>query len=230
MSDYRKLNYAEFEQHIEQDFGRRITEIIIHHSWRPTAAQYAGERTIAGILHYHRNVRGWSTIGYNVIIGPNADIFLCRPIRRSGGHTLDHNAQSVGICHIGDFDAEDPWQYAGYEQGIDVVAALCLRFALSEQDVYFHRDFANKSCPGTQFDRAEYREAVQQAMNNPIGEPDVYEWAQAYVDRAKDLGILIGRPDGTFGGREPLTRQEAAVALVRLYDRIILNSHTERPQ
>jgi len=62
-----------------------------------------------------------------------------------------------------------------------------------------------------------------------ISESDVDEWAQAYVDRAIDEGILVGYPDGNFRGRQPVTRQELAVALIRLKDRIQLNAQLSNP-
>ncbi len=55
-------------------------------------------------------------------------------------------------------------------------------------------------------------------------EPDVDKWAQPWVQRAIDEGIMTGYPDGLFRGRQPVTRQELAAALVRLKDCIVLNS------
>jgi len=162
----KQLTPLEFNQYIHQSISRRITEVIVHHTWRPRAVEYRGIDTVAGIRRYHMQVRGWSDNGYHFIVGPPGDIFRCRPLERSGGHCLNHNARSVGICHIGDFDVEEPTAYAGYQVGINAVAALCKRFNLSENDVYFHRDFADKSCPGRKFDRTQYRLAVKKAMNS----------------------------------------------------------------
>ena len=40
-------------------------------------------------------------------------------------------------------------------------AAMCVRFVLTEEDVWFHRDFTNtKSCPGTRLDRHAFRVGV----------------------------------------------------------------------
>lgn len=40
----------------------------------------------------------------------------------------------------------------------------------------------------------------------------------ASIARARDLGLLVGRANGTFGPAEPLSRAAAATVLVRLYD------------
>jgi len=45
-------------------------------------------------------------------------------------------------------------------------------------------------------------------------------WAYDAVDQLQADGLLIGYPDGTFGGKRTLTRYEFAVALARLVDAI----------
>jgi len=147
---------------------RRITEIIVHHTYRPRADDYRGRSTVQGIRHYHMDVRGWSDLGYQFLIGPNSDIWLCRPMERSGGHTLGHNQRSIGLSYIADFDAQDPATYEGLVTGQKVVAVLLEQFGLDVDDIYFHRDFANKSCPGKLMNRLQYRTQVRQLMNGDL--------------------------------------------------------------
>jgi len=45
-------------------------------------------------------------------------------------------------------------------------------------------------------------------------------WSAKYVKAAKDLGLITGNPDGTFNPEGPLTREQAAVITVRLYEKI----------
>jgi len=147
---------------------RRITEIILHHTWRPRAEDYRGIETVRAVRRYHMQQRGWSDNGYHIMIGPSGDIFLCRPMNRSGAHCRGHNARSIGLAYIADFDEQDPATYEGLEMGQRVVALLLKRFGLDAEDVYFHRDFADKSCPGARVDRAQYRETVRRFMDgNP---------------------------------------------------------------
>lgn len=47
-------------------------------------------------------------------------------------------------------------------------------------------------------------------------DPPAAPWAQEAVELLVTKGVFIGYPDGTFRWREPLTRQEAALALYRL--------------
>lgn len=48
--------------------------------------------------------------------------------------------------------------------------------------------------------------------------PDVADWAKPYVERVKDLGLMTGYPDGSFGGAQAVTREELAVIACRLLD------------
>jgi len=171
MPSEREISLTEFEQWIATvPISRRITEVIIHHTWQPTAAQYRGLATVRGVRQYHMEVRGWSDNGYHIMIGPPGDIFLCRPLARAGAHCLGQNEHSVGLSYIANFDEENPAQYPGLEVGQKVVAGLLERFELAPDDVYFHRDYANKTCPGTRLDRGEYRKEVGALMNSSADE------------------------------------------------------------
>ncbi len=151
---------------------RSIRSVIVHHTWRPTAAEYRGLATIRAVRQYHTNVRGWSDNGYHIMIGPPGDIFLCRPLRRAGAHCKGQNAHSVGVSYVANFDVEDPADYPGLETGQRIVAALLQRFGLGPEAVHFHRDYAPKSCPGWNLKLDAYRDAVaallQQATSGGV--------------------------------------------------------------
>ena len=162
----RQVNLAELKQHLaDTPQPRRIDEVILHHTWKPTAAQYAGPSTWKGVRRYHMNERGWSDIGYHIGVGPDDSIWLLRPIERSGAHCLNHNAHSIGVVMIGNFDEEDPWEN-GAQMAAEAVAAICKRYELSSDDVRFHREFANKTCPGNCMPLYSFRAEVDSAMNS----------------------------------------------------------------
>lgn len=182
MPSERLIGPAELEAHLQGlQPARRVEEVIVHHTWAPTAAQYQGLPTIQGVRRYHMNVRGWSDNGYHVMIGPNGDIWLCRPLEREGAHCLGHNARSVGVAYVANFDTEDPRRYGGLVTGQRVVAALLRRFGLGVEQVHFLRQFADKSCPGTKLDLATYRKEVGQVGKTDevrvVLEPDGRELA-----------------------------------------------------
>jgi hypothetical protein len=59
--------------------------------------------------------------------------------------------------------------------------------------------------------------AVSHAQaSGPFADVPTDHWAYQSVDTLQKAGIVIGYPDGTYGGRRPMTRYEFAVAIARL--------------
>ena len=156
----RKVSLTELKAHLKQlKPSRAIARVIIHHFYRPTAAQWKGLPTLQQVRNYHVNEKGWSDIGYHIVIGPDDTIWLARPIEQSGAHCKGQNSHSVGLAYAADFDSEDPASH-GLATGHKAAAAVCARFKISEDDVCFHRDFAPKSCPGNKMSREPFRHEV----------------------------------------------------------------------
>jgi len=173
MATEREVSLAEFRRHLDETrVARIINEVVVHHTWRPTASDYRGIETVRGVRRYHTHVRGWSDNGYHVMIGPDGRIFLCRPMRRSGAHVAGRNAHTIGVSFIANFDHDEPGEYEGLKTGQMVVAALLDRFDLNTKAIRFHREFAPKTCPGTKLSLAAFRDAVadlrgQASMRRP---------------------------------------------------------------
>ncbi len=62
------------------------------------------------------------------------------------------------------------------------------------------------------------------AMQRPVSAAEMFadvpreHWAYSAVNNLQERGIVIGYPDGTFGGKRAMTRYEFAVAIDRLVD------------
>ncbi|MCX7777944.1 MAG: peptidoglycan recognition protein family protein, partial [Armatimonadetes bacterium] len=125
----------------EQPCTRKVNEIILHHTWRPTASQYKGKQTIQAICDYHVREQGWGDIGYHFLIAPDGAIWAGRPVGQSGAHTRGRNAHSIGVCLIGNFDEEELTERQRLSL-IIVLNALLERFKLTAEDINFHRDYA----------------------------------------------------------------------------------------
>ena len=167
MPDEVLLPIGDFGLHLaQQEVQRTINEIVVHHCWKPSASDYRGHPTIAGVRKYHMNVRGWSDNGYHFMFGTNGDLWRCRPIQRAGAHTLGRNAHTVGISYVANFDVDDPTAYPGWEVGIQATAALVARFGLTVNDIRFHNEFASKTCPGTKVNLQDYRDQVQAVLDD----------------------------------------------------------------
>jgi uncharacterized coiled-coil protein SlyX len=55
-----------------------------------------------------------------------------------------------------------------------------------------------------------------QAARGPFADVPADHWAYESVDNLQKAGIVIGYPDGTYGGKRAMTRYEFAVAIARL--------------
>lgn len=62
--------------------------------------------------------------------------------------------------------------------------------------------------------------AFAQATGGPFADVPTDHWAYAAVDKLQKAGVVIGYPDGTYGGKRAMTRYEFAVAIARLLDKI----------
>ncbi len=166
MPTEQQVTFEQFRQHLSDVLvDRHVDEVIVHHTWKPTAADYRGIETVRGVRRYHMQVRGWSDNGYHVMIGPSGEVFLCRPLRRAGAHVRGRNAHSIGVSFIANFDHEEPDEYAGLATGYRVVAALLERFDLPLSAIRFHREFASKTCPGMKLFLTKFRHRVGEAQS-----------------------------------------------------------------
>lgn len=214
----------------KQACARPVREVILHHTWRPTAAQYHGLETVEGIYNYHTRELGWRDIGYHYLVGPDGKVWLGRPLGEVGAHVAGHNVGTVGASMIlnGDAELPSPGQVRATKA---VLRALLDRFKIDPAVNFgprsgFHRDYSSKTCPGTLITKAVVLGWFTRA--DPFGEsptaaapdgPDVAEWAAAAVERVKAAGIMTGRGGDRFDGYEPVTRQELAVVVDRLLAR-----------
>lgn len=144
---------------------RGVREVVLHHTWSPTAAQYRGQETWEAIRRYHMQDRGWSDIGYHYGIGPDGSIWKLRPVTRSGAHVLNRNQHTVGVACVGNFDVEDPLKH-GLGAAAEVVRVMVERFKLKDENIRFHREFSEKTCPGTKVDLTNFRQMVMSGQGS----------------------------------------------------------------
>jgi len=121
---------------------RRIDHIVIHHS-----ASGLGT-TAADIDRWHRE-RGWTGIGYHMVIEGSGKIVRGRQLFDIGAHVRGHNRNSVGICLAGDnTNLAHRWvaaQIVSLKTVLEVFGAL-----FPDATVLGHRDMPDTEteCPG----------------------------------------------------------------------------------
>lgn len=136
---------------------RKLNQIIIHCS-------DSGFGDAAQIDELHKQ-RGWRCIGYHHVItngvihsgtAYNQDddgvVQAGRPVDAIGAHCLGHNADSIGICLIGQhhFTANQ------FKALLSLIASYRGRFGITADHVRGHREYdSGKTCPN--FDAAWIR-------------------------------------------------------------------------
>lgn len=142
-------------------------KIILHHS----ATKDSGTVSWNAIRRYHVNQCAWQDIGYHFgieyITDPgdpkgSYEIMMGRMPDKTGAHTTGLNSVSIGICFVGNFDDARPPD-GQWQQGVKLVSWLCGHYGIPTSEIYGHRDFANKTCPGKMFDLDVFRADVEGA-------------------------------------------------------------------
>jgi hypothetical protein len=151
-----------------------VEQVILHHTagsnklrrWDGTCVRSEIISTIRGIQKYHQDAKGWSDIGYNVVIDPCGGVWEARQggLDRAviGAHAAGANANSTGISVLGNFNDLDPnadilaafdrvvgWK-AGIH-GIDTTGSVTRTIkgvTKVHPTVIGHSDVGSTSCPG----------------------------------------------------------------------------------
>jgi hypothetical protein len=134
------------------------TRIIIHHSLTEDSKTLSWQ----AIRRYHKETNGWKDIGYHYgieLVNDEYEILTGRMLNVPGAHTVGQNHDSIGVCVVGNFDnkipPKDQWNMA-----VKLCKALCNLLNIPVSQIFAHRDFAKKSCPGKMFDMDKFRHDV----------------------------------------------------------------------
>lgn len=90
-----------------------VTHLIVHHSaGNTTSSDFAA--VVRGYWDFHVNGRNWADIGYNWLVDGNGVIYQGRAFNLDGNknvigaHFSGHNANTMGICVIGNYNNTMP--------------------------------------------------------------------------------------------------------------------------
>lgn len=129
--------------------------VVLHHTWRPTRAQWRGIQSMKGMQRYYAGL-GWHAAPH-LYSAPDG-IWLFTPMYDPGIHANWGNAgykhkqlqwYSLGLEMVGNYDTERPSGMV-WEQSVEILGGLSIRLGMKPRSLlYFHRDFnTQKSCPG----------------------------------------------------------------------------------
>lgn len=114
--------------------------IAVHHSGTV-------EGTPKSFAEYHIKKNDWPGIGYHYVITKQGVVYKTNNITTISYHVGDYNRQSIGICLVGNFDLEKPT-----EEQYKALAELIKELQIYNLEIKGHKDFANRTCPGKNFD------------------------------------------------------------------------------
>lgn len=206
-------------------WNRAVTKIHPHHTYKPKKAGYNGNNGLElhqNMRNYHVNTRGFNDIAQHMTLLPDGKWVLGRdwnlsPASMTGNNTGAFMVEMVGDFHSGHEKLEGPQLEA-----VVTWCAFCLEFfKLGLSAIEFHREFSATACPGSSVDKQWFVGLVEEKLHTPGGQNQYFRDlpsdfpAARYTDSLWEKGILSGRPDGTFGPRDNMSRVEFMTLMAR---------------
>lgn len=198
-------------------------QLHIHHTWKPSHKDFDGKNHVAlqqGMYNYHVNQLKWSDIGQHVTLMPDGWFVAGRDFFKSPASIKGWNTGAFAVEMLGNFDeGQDCFEGKQKESMLKLTRYFIDRFG--KESVKFHNEGPNvaKTCPGTSIDKASFMKEAM-AMDFIFTDVDAERWSAKYIEAVKDMGLMKGHSDGSFNPEGDLTREEGAVLMVRLYEKI----------
>ena len=172
---------------------REITEIFVHCS--DTRPEWMKDRPLAHkiqeIDRWHKE-RGWSGIGYHIVLDRDGKIGNGRPLGTVGAHVKGHNKNSIGVVLIGghggaaDDQFEDNFTQKQKVTLLKVLDDLTTQFPNAK--IRGHNEVAAKACPT--FTVKDFLDANRK---QPTKDKDLQEGSGSTTASSSfDLGGLVG--------------------------------------
>jgi hypothetical protein len=160
-----------------QDLTRKISEVHLHHTWRPTRSQFKGLATIEAIRNFHVNTNGWDDIAQHLTVDPQGFVWTGRnwnlPPASQAGRNGTRQQGPFMIEVVGDFDRGRD-QLDGEQRAavIEIIASILHVRGLGTGNVFFHHDLGSpKTCPGDSIDKPALVREIQSALDGRAAAP-----------------------------------------------------------
>lgn len=164
-----------------------VNKFILHYSGA------ARTQTVRSIQNYSMDTKGYSDIDYNYLIKDGL-VYVGRG-DNIGGHTLNNNSSSIGVCIIGkDGDATDADFRAARELYDHMVGRIGHNLAKTTHRMVLGAGYT--SCPGS-----EIENWVKAGMPYPATGEDEMEVIKKIQEGLRDAGFDPGPIDGEWGPR-----------------------------
>ena len=183
---FHPLDPREFDELVrEYSWTRQITAVHVHHTWRPTHADFRGERTIEGMWRFHTVELGWSDIAQHVTCDPEGILWPGREWNRAPASAPGFNGHSRSgpfmFEVVGDFDcARDVFGGPQRAALLEAIASILHFHGLGESAIRFHNEMSTKTCPGQTLIKPHFAGAVAEVLSHRL---ERHEGSQLYRSR-----------------------------------------------
>lgn len=156
LSRITRITQAQIVYAVEAEpLSRSVSEVIVHHTGSPSAADYRGVETIAGMGNYQLRERKWGRLGWHYAIAPDGEVWLGTPLDSSAANLVHRKNDTVSVLLILNGDKEIPSIAQRRSLGL-LLKVLLARLRIDPRDNFalghgFHRDYnTDTTCPGKQ--------------------------------------------------------------------------------
>jgi hypothetical protein len=219
---FQKYTIEEYIKYLDDyNFTRKITEVHMHHTWKPTKASFSGERTIEGMWRYHTGTNKWDDIAQHISIDPEGYIWSGRDLNKapisSKGYNGTNQAGPFMFEMIGDFDTgREKLEGKQLDTVIQTIRYLNKRF---NAPLKFHNEMSTKTCPGNGVNKEEILKMVTQKEEpKSQTEPKDRSLVNKYYIAGYDWAVREGITDGS-APKEPLTTERFLQLLYNYHNR-----------
>jgi len=222
---FQVLTTEQLIQYIKEfNWQRKPKEIHWHHTWKPNHSNFNGKNHISiqqGMKDYHTQTMGWSDIGQHLTLAPDGKWITGRDFNKDPASIAGRNDQGFSVEMLGNFDkGKDKLEGVQLNSAIEFGAFFIKFFNLTIKNNIFHREYANKTCPGNGIDKNWFInlikiKLVEQEVVKLVTDYDNSS-AKDAINHVKKLGIMNGYSDTKFEPNKGVTRGELAIALSRI--------------
>jgi hypothetical protein len=225
-----------------QSYGSQpATNIVIHHTWSPTQAQWRGWSTFDGVYNYYRNQLGWPAgVGPHFFVAADG-VYVGTHPAWDGIHAAGANHRTIGIETVGNFDLAPTYDptlshLRTLVQALGEMLHIPMQWNNSKSGTVCgvglsgHRDWAyinaasNKSCPGSKNTKAYLLQEMQRKVNPVTPDPVKPTLGNDWTPEAeflRQLGLAQGMTEGNkinFHPEQSMTRGQMATMFKRIIE------------
>lgn len=170
MRRFKNYTVDEYLQYLRKlTITRKITEVHLHHTWKPTKKGYAAakdkEKVIWGMWRYHTQTLKWRDIGQHASVAPDGTIWDGRNVNEIPASISGHNKNAFAIEMIGDFDiGHEKLEGEQLKTIVKLIRGLFEIFKMNR--LVFHREYSKKTCPGTSVKKEEILKMIHEQKEN----------------------------------------------------------------